>query len=184
READATRGEFLARQQEGFYAKLADGAGTGSAFQAWDATRREREETYMAESREASGGWQRDSCDLDGGGYDRVALALMRAIARNERTTLILNVRNRQAVPGIDADAVVEVPCLVDAGGARPLATGPVAPDQLGLMLQLKAVERSTIEAAAEHSREAALRALALHPLVDSVHAARRLLEAAGQPRA
>ncbi|MFE0874080.1 6-phospho-beta-glucosidase [Streptomyces smyrnaeus] len=179
READATRGEFLARQQEGFYAKLAGGAGTGGAFQAWDATRREREETYMAESREASGGWQRDSCDLDGGGYDRVALALMRAIARNERTTLILNVRNRHAVPGIDADAVVEVPCLVDAGGARPLATGPVAPDQLGLMLQLKAVERSTIEAAADNSPRAALRALALHPLVDSVHAARRVLEAA-----
>ncbi|UNZ21526.1 6-phospho-beta-glucosidase [Streptomyces sp. 891-h] len=179
READATRGEFLARQQEGFYAKLADGDGGGSAFQTWEDTRREREETYMAESREASGGWQRDSCDLDGGGYDRVALALMRAISRNERTTLILNVRNRGAVPGLDGDAVVEVPCLVDAGGARPLAAGPVAPDQLGLMLQLKAVERSTIEAAVDHSPRAALRALALHPLVDSVHAADRVLRAA-----
>ncbi|MGI5347646.1 6-phospho-beta-glucosidase [Streptomyces sp. CA-250714] len=180
READATRGEFLARQQEGFYAELAGGgAHTGGAFKAWDATRREREETYMAESRQASGGWQRDSCDLDGGGYDRVALALMLAIARNERTTLILNVRNRGAVPGVDADAVVEVPCLVDAGGARPLATGPVAPDQLGLMLQLKAVERSAIEAATDMSPRAALRALALHPLVDSVHAAERVLETA-----
>ncbi|MGP3973868.1 6-phospho-beta-glucosidase [Streptomyces sp. 8N114] len=189
READATRGEFLARQQQGFYAQLSSGGSgkngvsggnsTGSAFQAWDETRREREETYMAESRQASGGWQRDSCDLDGGGYDRVALALMRAIARNERTTLILNVRNRGAVPGVDADAVVEVPCLVDAGGARPLATGPVAPDQLGLMLQLKAVERSAIEAATANSRRAALRALALHPLVDSVHAAERVLDAA-----
>jgi 6-phospho-beta-glucosidase len=179
READATRGEFLARQQQGFYTKLSAEAPAAGAFQAWEATRREREETYMAESRQASGGWQRDSCDLEGGGYDRVALALMRAIARNERTTLILNVRNRSAVPGMDADAVVEVPCLVDAGGARPLATGPVAPDQLGLMLQLKAVERATIEASAESSAGAALRALALHPLVDSVGAAQRVLWAA-----
>jgi len=155
-------------------------AGPAAAYEAWERTRLEREQTYMAESREATGGWQRDSCDLDGGGYDRVALALMRAISRNERTTLILNVPNRTAVPGLDADAVVEVPCLVDAGGARPLAAGAVAPDQLGLMLSLKAVERSAIEAAASGSRAAALRALALHPLVDSVRVAGRILDAAG----
>src|SRR5690606_19853042 len=98
----------------------------------------------------------------------------------NERTSLILNVPNRTAVPGLDAEAVVEAPCLVDAGGARPLSAGAVAPDQLGLMLQLKAVERATIEAAAEGSRAAALRALALHPLVDSVRVAGRILDAAG----
>ncbi|MGH3313974.1 MAG: 6-phospho-beta-glucosidase, partial [Streptomyces sp.] len=131
--ADATRGEFLHEQQSRFYEELRPGD-PSAAYAAWDRTRREREETYMAESREATGGWQRDSCDLDGGGYDRVALALMRAISRNERTTLILNVPNRTAVPGLDADAVVEVPCLVDAGGARPLSAGAVAPDQLGLM--------------------------------------------------
>ncbi|AXK37664.1 6-phospho-beta-glucosidase [Streptomyces armeniacus] len=179
READATRGEFLHTQQSGFYERLNAGADT-DAYAAWERNRREREETYMAESRKASGGWQRDSCDLDGGGYDRVALALMRAIARNERTTLILNVPNRNAVPGVDADAVVEVPCLVDAAGARPLSTGAVAPDQLGLMLTLKGVERATIEAAHTGSRDAALRALALHPLVDSVRVADRILHAAG----
>ncbi|WP_314173145.1 6-phospho-beta-glucosidase [Streptomyces winkii] len=175
----ATRGEFLREQQSRFYeaSRPADPAGS---YDAWDRTRREREETYMAESREATGGWKRDSCDLDSGGYDRVALALMRAVARNERTTLILNVPNRTAVPGLDAEAVVEVPCLVDAGGARPLSAGAVSPDQLGLMLQVKAVERATIEAAADGSRSAALRALALHPLVDSVRVAGRILDSAG----
>ncbi|QPP09643.1 6-phospho-beta-glucosidase [Streptomyces bathyalis] len=178
----ATRGEFLREQQSRFYEESCPGraAGPAEAYEAWDRTRREREETYMAESREATGGWERDSCDLEGGGYDRVALALMRAVSRNERTTLILNVPNRTAVPGLDAEAVVEVPCLVDAGGARPLSAGPVAPDQLGLMLQLKAVERSAIEAAESGSRAAALRAVALHPLVDSVRVAERILDAAG----
>ncbi|MFF7651292.1 6-phospho-beta-glucosidase [Streptomyces sp. NPDC007983] len=188
--APATRGEFLREQQARFYetARTAD----GGAFAAWERTRLEREVTYLAESREATGGWERDSCDLDGGGYERIALAMMRAIARDERTTMILNVANRTAVPGLDADAVVEVPCLVDACGARPLATGAVAPDQLGLMLSLKAVERSTIEAAeatgaagaggTAAARSAALRALALHPLVDSVHVASRILDASGLP--
>ncbi|ADI05260.1 6-phospho-beta-glucosidase [Streptomyces bingchenggensis BCW-1] len=188
RQAPATRGEFLRDQQAGFYAEAAaagtaEGAAGAGALELWERTRMEREATYMAESREASGGWQRDSCDLDGGGYDRIALAIMRAIARDERATLILNVRNRTAVPGLDADAVVEVPCLVDAGGARPLAAGPVAPDQLGLMLTLKAVERATIAAATSHgpaARAAALRALAVHPLVDSVNVASRILDASG----
>ncbi|OEV14223.1 6-phospho-beta-glucosidase [Streptomyces nanshensis] len=179
RESAATRGEFLREQQSRFYAESARGASPADAYAAWDRTRREREETYMAESRAATGGWERESCDLEGGGYDRVALALMRAIARDERTTLILNVPNHGAVPGLDAEAVVEIPCLVGAGGARPLATGAVAPDQLGLMLQLKAVERAAIEAASDGSRAAALRALALHPLVDSVRVAERVLDAA-----
>ncbi|MEU1667524.1 6-phospho-beta-glucosidase [Streptomyces sparsogenes] len=185
RSAPATRGEFLRDQQAGFYERAAAAGRSGGtgALELWERTRLEREATYMAESREASGGWQRDTCDLDGGGYDRIALALMRAIARNERATLILNVRNRTAVPGLDADAVVEVPCLVDAGGARPLAAGAVAPDQLGLMLSLKAVERATIAAATSRgpaARAQALRALALHPLVDSVNVADRILDASG----
>ncbi|WFB10920.1 6-phospho-beta-glucosidase [Streptomyces sp. LX-29] len=177
REAATTRGEFLREQQAGFYAEAADRPREALAL--WERTRLEREVTYLAASREASGGWERDSCDLEGGGYDRVALALMRAIARDERATLILNVRNRSAVPGLDEDAVVEVPCLVDAGGPRPLAAGAVAPDQLGLMLSLKAVERCTMEAAESGERAAALRALALHPLVDSVRVAERILRAA-----
>ncbi|WP_420000225.1 6-phospho-beta-glucosidase [Streptomyces boninensis] len=177
REAPATRGEFLRDQQAAFYAEAA--AHPGDAYTAWDRTRLEREATYMAESRAGTGGWERDTCDLDGGGYDRVALALMRAIARNERTTLILNVRNRTTVAGMDADAVIEVPCLVDAGGAAPLAADPLAPDQLGLMLSLKAVERAAIEAATTGDKAAALRAVALHPLVDSVNAAERILQRA-----
>ncbi|EXU67359.1 6-phospho-beta-glucosidase [Streptomyces sp. PRh5] len=187
RRAPATRGEFLRDQQARFYETA--GSGAPGALREWERTRLEREATYMAESREATGGWERDSCDLDGGGYDRIALAIMRAIARDERATLILNVRNRTAVPGLDEDAVVEVPCLVDAGGARPLATGAVAPDQLGLMLTIKAVERSAIEAATTEAgsdsgiaRGAALRALALHPLVDSVKVAGRILDAAWAP--
>ncbi|WP_328913484.1 MULTISPECIES: family 4 glycosyl hydrolase [unclassified Streptomyces] len=178
REAAATRGEFLDRQQSDFFAS-AD-ASPAEAYRLWERTRREREETYMADSRAASGGWQRDPHDLDGGGYDRVALALMRAVARDERTVLILNVPGGGAVSVLDPDAVVEVPCEVGAFGARPLPVAPPDEHQAGLMLALKAVERAVIEAAATGSRTAALRALALHPLVDSAAAASRILTASG----
>ncbi|MEU6850664.1 6-phospho-beta-glucosidase [Actinacidiphila alni] len=177
RAADTTRGEFLDHQQSAFFA--AADAAPGDAYALWERTRREREETYMADSRAASGGWQRDPHDLDGGGYDRVALALMRAIARDERTTLILNVPNGGALPFLDPAAVVEVPCAVGAFGARPLPVAAPDEHQAGLMLALKAVERAAIEAAATGSRRAALRALALHPLVDSPAVAARILAAA-----
>ncbi|MBY8877698.1 family 4 glycosyl hydrolase [Actinacidiphila acidipaludis] len=178
RSAAATRGEFLDGRQEAFLA-AADGT-PGSAYALWEAARREREETYMAENRAATGGWERDPHDLDGGGYDRVALALMRAVARDERTTLVLNVPGGGTVPLLDADAVVEVPCSVGAFGARPLPVAPPDEHQAGLMLALKAVERAAIEAATTGSRTAALRALAVHPLVDSAAVADRILTAAG----
>lgn len=47
-------------------------------------------------------------------------------------------------------------------------------------MLQLKAVELAAVEAATSGSHRAALRALALHPLVDSPAVAARILERAG----
>ncbi|QMV23522.1 6-phospho-beta-glucosidase [Streptomyces sp. SCUT-3] len=175
RASETTRGEFLRDQQEAFFSAAAERP--DQAYELWEHTRLEREETYLAEARAASGSWERDASDLEGGGYDRVAMALMRAIRNDERTTLVLNVRNRSAVPFLDADAVVETVCTVGAGGAVPLAAGPVREDQAGLMLSLKAVERATIEAATTGSRAAAVRALALHPLVDSAAAAARILD-------
>ncbi|TDE00763.1 6-phospho-beta-glucosidase [Jiangella asiatica] len=177
--APATRGEFLMAQQEAFYSPgAADAAGPdGGAARRWDEVRREREATYMAESRDAAGVGDRDAADLDGGGYDRVALELMRAIAADERTTLVLNVRNRSALPGLDADAVVEVPCLVGGNGAHPLAAGALDPAAAALVATVKATERATIAAARSGSWRAAVAALANHPLVDSVTTAQRLLE-------
>ncbi|MFF4695593.1 family 4 glycosyl hydrolase [Streptomyces chattanoogensis] len=181
-EAAETRGEFLDHQQGGFFERAAAAGGPEAAYELWERTRLEREETYMAESREASGGWQRDSHDLEGGGYDRVALALMHALADDRGTRLILNVRNGSTVPQLAPDAIVETVCEVTSQGARPLPCAPLREDQLGLMLQVKAVERAAVEAATFKDRNAALRALALHPLVDSPTVAAHILErAAGE---
>jgi 6-phospho-beta-glucosidase len=173
--APATRGEFLAEQQEAFYRAAQEAP--PSAATRWEEVRREREATYMAESREASGAGARHAADLDGGGYDRVALALMRAIAGDEQATLVLNVRNRSALPGLDTDAVVEVPCLVGRNGAHPLAAGALDPYPAALVAAVKAAERAAIDAATSGSRAAAVKAVAIHPLVGSVHTAERIID-------
>jgi 6-phospho-beta-glucosidase len=175
RGAASTRGEYLLAQQDRFYADTA--ADPAGALQRWTRVRAERDASYMAESRESSGAGERAAEDVAGGGYQQVALELMAALSGGEPRTMILDVRNGTAVPGLPSDAVVEVPCLVGPHGVTPLATAPLPGAMLGLLQQVKAVEQDTIEAAVTGSERLALRAFAQHPLVDSVGVARELLD-------
>ncbi|WP_104179261.1 6-phospho-beta-glucosidase [Arthrobacter sp. B0490] len=171
RSADRTRGEILRDQQRDLYPRL---LATDEPLEVWETARRERESGYLAEARAAEE--ERDEADLAGGGYERVALQVMRALLTGRTAELILNVRNGRTFPGLPEDAVVEVPSVVDATGAHPLPAAPLTPHQLGLMSAVKAVEQDTIRAAVHGDRDAALRAFAGHPLVDSFHAAGRAL--------
>jgi 6-phospho-beta-glucosidase len=172
--ADQTRGEFLRDQQRAFYASVA--ARPQAALSEWQRVRAERDATYMKEARSAE--MERDAADLEGGGYEGVALAIMAAISRGEAAEMILNVRNRAAVAGLPADAVVEIPCAVDRSGPQPSTVPPVSGHMLGLMQQVKAVERLVLEAVQTRSARTAVEAFALHPLVDSVTTAQALLQA------
>lgn len=77
-------------------------------------------------------------------GYGGVVLGVMTAIARNEASTRILNVRNRGGIAGLTDGAVIELPCLVGAGGAHPLTVPPADVHQLGLMHQVNAFAQLT----------------------------------------
>ncbi|MFK4068357.1 6-phospho-beta-glucosidase [Streptomyces sp. NPDC029674] len=174
-QAERTRGAFLHHQQARFYDDMR--RPDTHALKAWNDTLAEREAAYMAENREAAGVGERAEEDLESGGYEKVALALMRAIARDERSTLILNVRNGTTLSALDADAVIEVPCSVDANGAHPMSVAPLPGHATGLVCAVKAVEREVLEAADSGSAATAVKAFALHPLVDSVTVARRLVD-------
>jgi 6-phospho-beta-glucosidase len=173
RSAGRTRGETIVEQQARLYPRLAEAG--ADAYAIWDAARREREEGYLAEARQD--GEQRDEGDLAGGGYEQVALAVMRALLTDVPAELILNVRNGSTLPQLSPDAVVEVPARVDAAGVHPHSRAPLDEHQLGLVSSVRAVESATLEAAATGSRAAALRALTVHPLVDSAGVARTLLD-------
>lgn len=166
-DAPETRGEYLLRQQNACYAALAG----PDPLSAWRSALRQREDTYLAleglDARE----------DAAGGGYEQIALALMMAIATDVPADLILNVRNRGALAALDDDAVVEVPCRVDASGPRA-HSGAVLPGHgVALVRRIKETDRAVLEAASRRSLAAAARAMALHPLVDSPAVAARLLD-------
>lgn len=95
----------------------------------------------------------------------------------------VVNVANRAAsaapervLPDLSADAVIEHPCLVGPGGARPLGGGPLPPAIRGLVQQVKAYEELTVEAAVTGDRKKAFLALLAHPLVPGAKAAEGLL--------
>jgi 6-phospho-beta-glucosidase len=166
--AAETRGEFLLRQQEACYAAIA----AGDPLESWTAALRERDATYM--SLEGLG----DRDEAEGGGYEQVALDLMRALSGDMPASLILNVRNRGTLDIVDASAIVEVPCTVTRDGPVPVAGSAVPSHGVELVRRIKATERAVLEAAATGSRAVAVRAMASHPLIDSVPVARRLVEA------
>jgi 6-phospho-beta-glucosidase len=179
-----TRGESIHSQQQELYPRLA--AAGAEAFGLWEEARRSREEGYLAEARGKDE--RRDEDDLAGGGYERVALAAMQALAGSGEAQLILNTRNtltravppasepataapatpEAAIPGLPPDAVVELPCTVTADGALPLAQQAPPAEQLGLLRRVKEVERLTVRAVTDGDRDAALQAFARHPLVAS----------------
>ena len=102
---------------------------------------------------------------------------LIAALLSGRPTELIVNARNGSTVPQLPADMVIEVPCVIDHRGATPLPVAPLELHQLGLIAAVRASERAVIAAVAQGSREQALRAFVIHPLVGSPVIAERLLD-------
>jgi 6-phospho-beta-glucosidase len=110
-------------------------------------------------------------------GYAAVALGCIEAIATGRRHYTGLNVPNNGAIAGMDDDDIVEVACWVDASGVRPIPIGGIPENQYLLMRSVKQYERLASQAILQRSRQLAVRALAVHPLVNSYPLAEKLTD-------
>jgi 6-phospho-beta-glucosidase len=113
----------------------------------------------------------------EGEGYGGVALDILTA-ATGRASELVVNVPNEGAIPGMRNDDVVEVACRCDEHGIRPIPLHTVPEDQLLLMQAVKRYERLTVEAVAARSRDRAVEALMVHPLIGSYSVAHGLMDA------
>ena len=94
---------------------------------------------------------------------------------------LAVNVPNRGAIPNLPAEAVVEVPALVNGSGVTPLAVGEL-PAGIAAVLTARAQQQEiTVEAALARDPALAVEALALDPLVPDSYTARAILRDAAQ---
>jgi len=86
-------------------------------------------------------------------------------------------VYNRGVIPNLSGDVAVEVPIVVDAAGVHPVSLGPL-PDPIAKLLSVQAsVQQLAVEAAVHGSKEIALEALLIDPVVNSTTAAAKVLE-------
>ncbi len=169
-----TRGESLLGPQLAFYRRPV--SDPRAELAAWREVRRGREGTYF---QEAGSGVHAAGAEGDAGGYGEVALGVAEALTGGRPRQAILNVRNNGAVAGLDPEAVVEVPCQVDGGGAHPLPQPPLPAPAAARVALLKALDRLVLEAALTGSRQALLQAFGTHPLCGGADLAPRLVELA-----
>ena len=99
-------------------------------------------------------------------------------VARRTRRRPSFILPNDGYVDNLPADSVVEVPGLVEDGVARGVPVGALPEPVAALVRHELAIQDAAVEAAVEGSRDLAMRALLLDPVVTDVHAAERFLDA------
>jgi 6-phospho-beta-glucosidase len=110
--------------------------------------------------------------------YSEAAAQLIASLHAGTGDEQVVDIRNNGALPGLPDDAVVEIPAHIGEDGASPGRLVPLAPELLGLVQQVKAYERLTVQAAIHGDRRAALKALLANPLVGRYNVATALLDA------
>ncbi|MER5268530.1 6-phospho-beta-glucosidase [Actinosynnema sp. NPDC002837] len=110
--------------------------------------------------------------------YSEAAVQLVHALTGGTGAEQhVVNVRNGGTLPFLPADAVVEVPAVVDGGGATPLPVPPVPPAVAGLIAHVTSYEHLALEAAVRGGRDRVADALLAHPLVGQYALAERLAD-------
>lgn len=114
----------------------------------------------------------------DGMGYAGVMLDCIEGLQSDRGRYLVLSVENNGCIPTLQDEDVVEATCLVSNKGICPVAVKEV-PEGCDILIQnIKHYEKLTVEAVKEKSREKAVEALMLHPLINSYSLAKELVEA------
>ena len=112
--------------------------------------------------------------------YSDAAVELITSLAGVGEGVHVADVRNLGTLPFLPDGAVVEVPCHVDTGGARPLTRTPareLPPELAALISRVAAYEELAVEAARLGGYDRVFRTLLAYPLIGQVDPAETLTE-------
>jgi 6-phospho-beta-glucosidase len=109
--------------------------------------------------------------------YSEAAVALASSLLNNTGDVQVVNTVNNGTLPFLPDDAVIEVPAVVGADGARPVSVRPVEPLYSGLISHVTAYEQLALDAAVRGGAERVFNALLAHPLVGQISLARQLTD-------
>jgi len=176
--AGASRGEELMRLNGDLFSQL-QSESPRDALGTYRRYLMKRNASYLRLEAEAGTGFQthRDEPDpFDAPtGYHKIAVEVMMGLVSKQPRTVIVNVRNESSVEDLRADDIVEVPCQISMEGVKPSQVGTLPESVRGLVLAVKAYERSAIRAAVEKSWPMALLAMLEYPIIGQWEIAERL---------
>jgi 6-phospho-beta-glucosidase len=176
RRSQKSRGQAVSTMNTELFKRLAQ-APERDLIEIYENYLRERNASYF--SIEATAGTSRkEGQELysEFSGYEQIALLVLQALHSKQPRMVPLTVRNGAALPDLDSNDAVELPCEVSSTGVNVLPVGPVPDAVRPLLLQVKEYERLTVQASVEHSREVAIAALVTNPLVAQPETARDVL--------
>jgi 6-phospho-beta-glucosidase len=170
-----------------------DRGDAGAAWSAYDTLMGVRSDTYMradtdgdaglararsareeaAREQAAGGGTALAAARI--GGYEGLALRVIGGLAGHDPAEVIVNIPAGDRL-GLDPGDVVELPARVDRAGVTPLPVPALPARPRALVEQVKDYERGIVAAALAGDAGLAAVALASHPLVPGITAARELL--------
>jgi len=139
-----------------------------------------RDERWDRIAAQAAGRVELDRALFDEAREGERVVSIMEAIVTDRPLLeLAVNVRNDGLIPNVPAQAVVEVPGMVDGRGVHGIAVGPL-PEGIASTLAARARQQElTVDAALTGNRTLAMQALLADPLVPSVESAGAMLDEA-----
>jgi len=131
---------------------------------------KEKIEAVLSKKTELPGAWLRPSGER--------GVAVMTGIMNNKKAMIESGIiYNQGAIPNLPDDLAVEVPVVVDAAGVHPVSLGPLPTGIAKLLLMQASVQQLAVEAAVKASKELALQALLIDPVINSSTAAVKILD-------
>ena len=180
--ADKTRGEQICEINKKMTVELSDidiENDFETALKIYEHWYGERENNYMASETGVvrKNKWHFDLYSKDSGGYAGVALKYIEIQQSKKPASMILCTENNGAIPTLKDSDIVEITCDVNENGVIPHRFENADEQNLELIRRVKIYERLASEAIINKSKQKAVEALTLHPLVNSYSLATQLVE-------
>jgi 6-phospho-beta-glucosidase len=167
--AGTSRGEELMRMNAGLFSQLQSET-PRAALATYRRYLRQRNASYLRLEAEAGTAFRPPQDEPDPfdtpTGYHKIAVEVISGLVSDKPRSVVVNVRNGNCIEDLSPEDVVEVPCQISAQGVKAVRVGRLPESVRGLVLAVKAYERSAIRAVIEKSWPVALLAMLEYPAI------------------
>jgi 6-phospho-beta-glucosidase len=179
--AGASRGEELVRLNTELFTQLYSEA-PREALHTYRRYLMQRNASYLRLEAEAGTAFRTTEDEPDPfetpTGYHKIAVEVMSGLVSGAPRSVVVNVRNENSIEDLSTDDIVEVPCAISTQGIRPMHSGRLPDSVRGLVLAVKAYERTVIRAVIEKSWPVAQLAMLEYPVIGQWEIAQSLRNA------